>query len=400
MKQGTPKGLRLHIALFGRRNVGKSSLLNAIAQQQVAIVSDKPGTTTDPVEKSMELPVIGPVVLIDTAGIDDPGDLGALRVDKTNQAVERTDIALIVVGAGQWGNYEEDLVTRFSEKQTPTIVVFNQNDVAGPNEEMLDRLSQLKIPWVFTVANNNTGIFELRSALLNAAPADKDETIIGDLVAPSDLVVLVTPIDDQAPKGRLILPQVQTIRDLLDHDAYCLVVKDDQLSNALKDLNAPPKLVVTDSQAFAKVSTVVPHDVPMTSFSILFSRFKGDLATMAAGANAIKGLKPGDKVLIAEACGHHPGEEDIGKVKIPALLNKFVGGHLEFFHAQGRDFPSDLSPYKLVIHCGACMWNKKAMLNRLLECHNQNVPITNYGLTIAFALGILDRAIKPFLAGR
>jgi len=400
MKQGTPKGLRLHIALFGRRNVGKSSLLNAIAQQQVAIVSDKPGTTTDPVEKSMELPVIGPVVLIDTAGIDDPGDLGALRVDKTNQAVERADIALIVVGAGQWGNYEEDLVTRFSEKQTPTIVVFNQNDVAGPDEKVLDRLSQLKIPWVFTVASNNTGIFELRSALLNAAPADKDETIIGDLVAPGDLVVLVTPIDDQAPKGRLILPQVQTIRDLLDHDAYCLVVKDDQLSNALKDLNAPPKLVVTDSQAFAKVSTVVPPDVPMTSFSILFSRFKGDLATMAAGANAIKDLKPGDKVLIAEACGHHPGEEDIGKVKIPALLNKFVGGQLEFSHAQGRDFPNDLSPYKLVVHCGACMWNKKAMLSRLLECHNQNVPITNYGLTIAFALGILDRAIKPFLAGR
>ncbi len=398
MTQGAPRGMRLHIGLFGRRNVGKSSLLNAITRQQVSIVSDQAGTTTDPVEKPMELLPLGPVVFIDTAGIDDEGALGALRVAKTRQVLDRTDVALIVVAAGDWGPFEDGLLAEFRSRQVPVIAVFNQDDVAAPPPGVVARLEAEKVPVVRTVAPQGRGVLDLRTALLAAAPQDfvDNPTILGDLVSPGELAVLVVPIDKEAPKGRLILPQVQAIRDLLDNDAFCMVVKERELRTALDRLTAPPRLVVTDSQAFLKVAADTPPDVPMTSFSILFSRFKGDLTTMAIGALAIEDLRPGDRVLVAEACSHHPIGEDIGRVKIPRWLTQYVGGKLEFVQIQGHDFPEDLSPYKLVIHCGACMWNRRALLNRLLRCREQGVAVTNYGLSIAYSLGIIERALTPF----
>lgn len=398
MTQGAPRGMRLHIGLFGRRNVGKSSLLNAITRQQVSIVSDQAGTTTDPVEKPMELLPLGPVVFIDTAGIDDEGALGALRVAKTRQVLDRTDVALIVVAAGDWGPFEDGLLAEFRSRQVPVIAVFNQDDVAAPPPGVVARLEAEKVPVVRTVAPRGVGVLDLRAALLAAAPQDfvDNPTILGDLVGPGELAVLVVPIDKEAPKGRLILPQVQAIRDLLDNDAFCMVVKERELRTALDRLTAPPRLVVTDSQAFLKVAADTPPDVPMTSFSILFSRFKGDLTTMAIGALAIEDLRPGDRVLVAEACSHHPIGEDIGRVKIPRWLTQYVGGKLEFVQIQGHDFPEDLSPYKLVIHCGACMWNRRALLNRLLRCREQGVAVTNYGLSIAYSLGIIERALTPF----
>lgn len=398
MNQGAPRGMRLHIGLFGRRNVGKSSLLNAITRQQVSIVSDQAGTTTDPVEKPMELLPLGPVVFIDTAGVDDEGALGALRVAKTRQVLDRTDVALIVVAAGDWGPFEDGLLAELRSRQVPAIAVFNQDDVAAPSPELLARLDSGKVPVVRTVAPEGRGVLDLRAALLAAAPQDfvDNPTILGDLVGPGELAVLVVPIDKEAPKGRLILPQVQAIRDLLDNDAFCMVVKERELRTALDRLNAPPRLVVTDSQAFLKVAADTPPDVPMTSFSILFSRFKGDLATMAIGALAIEDLRAGDRVLVAEACTHHPIGEDIGRVKIPRWLTQYVGGKLAFVQVQGRDFPDDLSPYKLIIHCGACMFNRRALLSRLLDARAQGVPVTNYGLAIAYSLGIIERALTPF----
>ncbi len=398
MNQGAPRGMRLHIGLFGRRNVGKSSLLNAITQQQVSIVSDLAGTTTDPVEKPMELLPLGPVVFIDTAGVDDEGALGALRVAKTRQVLNRTDLALVIAAAGDWGAFEDQLLTEFRARKVPVIAVFNQDDVAPAPADQVARLAGEGVPVVRTVATEGRGIQDLRAALLASAPQDfvDNPTILGDLVAPGEMAVLVVPIDKEAPKGRLILPQVQAIRDLLDHDAFCMVVKDRELRTALDRLKGPPRLVVTDSQAFSGVAADTPLDVPMTSFSILFSRFKGDLTTMAVGALAIEELRAGDRVLVAEACSHHPISEDIGRVKIPRWLTEYVGGELVFEQIQGHDFPEDLSPYRLIIHCGACMWNRRALLNRLLKCREQGVAVTNYGLAIAYSLGIIERALSPF----
>jgi [FeFe] hydrogenase H-cluster maturation GTPase HydF len=390
----------LHIGIFGRRNVGKSSLLNAITHQQVSIVSEFAGTTTDPVEKSMEFLPLGPVLFIDTAGIDDAGALGDLRVEKTRQAFDRTEMAIIVTEAGSWGDFEEQILAEMARRKTPAIVVFNKIDLAQPESALLERLRDLKISSVRTNAPKGTGIFDLRRAVLDAAPVEftSGPAILSDLVGPGEIAVLVVPIDKEAPKGRLILPQVQSIRDLLDGDSWCLVVKERELQAALSALNKKPRLVVTDSQAFLKVAADTPPDVPMTSFSILFARFKGDLVTLAMGARAIEGLRAGDRVLIAEACSHHPIGEDIGRVKIPRWLTQYAGGKIQFDHAQGHDFPTDLSPYKLVIHCGACMWNRKEMLSRILRCREAGVPITNYGLVIAYGLGIFERALKPFPA--
>jgi [FeFe] hydrogenase H-cluster maturation GTPase HydF len=396
----SPKGYRLHIGIFGRRNAGKSSLLNAITRQHVSIVSEVAGTTTDPVEKPMELLPLGPVLFIDTAGIDDAGALGELRVDKTRRAFDRTDLALLVAEAGSWGDFEEQLLAEMTARHTPVVVVFNKIDLGEPGLALITRLKDLKIPAVRTNAPAGEGILDLRHAILDAAPAEftNGTAILSDLVGPGEFAVLVVPIDKEAPKGRLIVPQVQSIRDLLDADAWCLVVKERELRAALRSLAKTPKLVVTDSQAFLKVAADTPWDVPLTSFSILFSRFKGDLVTQAVGARAIDTLRTGDRVLIAEACSHHPIGEDIGRVKIPRWLTQYVGGRLEFVHVQGHDFPPDLSPYKLVIHCGACMWNRKEMLSRILQCRAAGVPITNYGLAIAFSLGILERALGPFPA--
>jgi len=396
----TPKGLRLHIGFFGRRNVGKSSLLNAITRQNVSIVSPVAGTTTDPVEKPMELLPLGPVLFIDTAGIDEEGSLGALRVEKTRKALERTEIAVLVAESGVWGEFEEALLADFAAQQTPAMVVFNKIDAAPPSEELLDRLTTAKVRTVQASAVTGQGIADLRQALLDLAPPDfiDSPAIVGDLVGPDELAILVVPIDKEAPKGRLILPQVQTIRDLLDSDSLCMVVKERELRSALDRLKTPPKLVVTDSQAFLKVAADTPPDVMLTGFSILMARFKGDLTAQVEGAMAIETLRANDRVLIAEACTHHPIGEDIGRVKIPRWLTQYTGVKLDFVPMQGRDFPDDLASYKLVIHCGACMWNRRQMLSRILMCQQAGVPITNYGLTIAYSLGIFERALQPFPA--
>lgn len=397
MAQATPKGFRLHIGLFGRHNVGKSSLLNAIVRQQVSIVSEYAGTTTDPVEKPMELLPLGPVLFIDTAGIDDQGALGEMRIDKTRKIIERVDIAVIVTD-GQWTNFERKLLAELTDRELPTAVVFNKIDVAPPTPEILAELESTDIRAVKTSCTHVQGILDFRQVLLDMAPAEfiDSPAIAGDIVGPGQTAVLVVPIDKEAPKGRLILPQVQTIRDLLESSAMCMVVKETELRAALVNLKQPPKLVVTDSQAFAKVAADTPADVMMTGFSILYARFKGDLATQTLGAMAVETLVPGDHVLVAEACSHHPIEEDIGRVKIPQWLNRYVGGTLNFTTVQGLDFPADLTPYKLVIHCGACMWNRRTMLNRILKCRRAGVPITNYGLVIAYSLGIFERALQPF----
>jgi len=395
-----PKGMRLHIGFFGRRNVGKSSLLNAITRQQVSIVSEVAGTTTDPVEKPMELLPLGPVLFIDTAGIDEEGSLGALRVEKTRKALERTEIAVLVTESDVWGEFEEGLLSDFAAQKTPTVVVFNKTDIAPVNAELVERLLEAKLHVVQASAMTGKGLTELREALLDLAPPDfiDSPAIAGDLVGPGEMAILVVPIDKEAPKGRLILPQVQTIRDLLDSDAMCMVVKERELRSALDRLKTPPKLVVTDSQAFLKVAADTPPEVPLTSFSILMARFKGDLAAQVEGTLAVEKLHSGDRVLIAEACTHHPIGEDIGRVKIPRWLTQYTGVKLDFVPMQGRDFPEDLASYKLVIHCGACMWNRRQMLSRILQCQQAGVPITNYGLTIAYSLGIFARALGPFPA--
>ena len=399
----TPRGMRLFIGLFGRRNAGKSSLLNALTGQSLAIVSPRAGTTTDPVEKAMELLPLGPVVLIDTAGVDDEGELGALRVDRTRRAFDRTDLAIVVAEAGQWSQFEEDLVDEFTRRRTPLIVAINKVDLTpvsqtAPADALAARLRERGLAVVSLSARTGQGLDDLRSALIERAPEShfSDRPILADLIGPGSLALLVTPIDKQAPRGRLILPQVQTIRDLIDGEAHALVTTTSSLPGALEHLKAPPAIVVTDSQAFREVAALLPQDQPLTSFSILFARLKGDLATQAMGARAIEHLRPGDRVLIAEACAHHPSQEDIGRVKIPRWLNQKAGGELDFTTVQGRDFPDDVTPYSLVIHCGACTFNRRAMLSRIEQCRRQNVPISNYGLAIAALNGILERALKPF----
>jgi len=395
--QSTPRGLRLHIGLFGRRNVGKSSILNALTRQEVSIVSDIAGTTTDPVEKPMEFLPLGPVLFVDTAGIDDDGILGEMRVRKTRQAFDRVDLAILVV-AGEWGEFENQILDEASSRNIPAVVVFNKIDQIEPEYKTIEFVENKKIVWVKTRADKGEGILSLREKLLEAAPSDflENRGILGDLVGPGGVAVLVVPIDKEAPKGRLIMPQVQSIRDLLDHDAVCIVTKERELRAVFEKLKSPPQLVVTDSQAFLKVVADTPPDVPLTSFSILFSRFRGDLIAQVEGATSIESLRPGDKILVAEACAHHPIGEDIGRVKIPRWLTQYVGGKLEFVTVQGHDFPDDISQFKLVIHCGACTINRREMLNRIMRCKNAGVPITNYGLTIAYSLGIFERALGPF----
>ncbi len=393
-----PRGMRLHIGLFGRRNVGKSSLLNALTRQAISIVSNVAGTTTDPVEKPMELLPIGPVQFIDTAGIDDIGSLGQQRIEKTQQIFTRTDVGIIVAEADQWNKFEDSLLNELTRREIPTIVVFNKTDMGNPPPEIIKRLNNDKIHWLQATATQGEGVLQLREALIKTVPDEwiNSPTILGDLVPHGDLAVLVVPIDLEAPKGRLILPQVQSIRDILDNESYCMVVKESDLSSALGRLNTPPALVVTDSQAFAEVAANTPMDVPLTSFSIVFARFKGDLEEFTRGTMAIDQLRSGDRVLVAEACTHHPIGDDIGRVKIPRWLNDYVGGQLNFTHVQGHDFPADLGEYHLVIICGSCMHNRREVLTRIMQCREAGVPVTNYGLTIAFSLGIFERAMSPF----
>lgn len=400
MAQKTPKGFRLHIGIFGRRNVGKSSLLNAITRQEVSIVSEHAGTTTDPVEKPMELLPLGPVLFIDTAGIDDEGDLGTMRVEKTHNAFDRTDLG-VVVSDGQWGDFERGIVDELNDRGVPTVAVLNKVDLWTPPAELEEELADSDIPIVRTVATEREGVLDFRQALLDNAPADfvNERPILSDLMPDDGMAMLVIPIDKEAPKGRLILPQVQTIRDLLDGFRYCMVAKESELTDALDRLAKPPDIVVTDSQAFKAVADMTPQELPLTSFSILFSRFKGDLRTQVEGTLAIDDLTPGDRVLVCESCSHHPIEEDIGRVKIPRWLRQYVGGELDFTTYQGHDFPDDLATYQMVIHCGACMFNRREMLNRIMHCRRAGVPISNYGLVIARSNGIFERALEPFPEG-
>ena len=394
----SPKSFRLHIGIFGRRNAGKSSILNALTHQEVSIVSEIAGTTTDPVEKPMELLPLGPVLFIDTAGIDDSGLLGDMRVSKTYAVFDRTDLGVIISSYDAWGDFEHIIMKEFRKREIPFIVVFNKIDLSPENLDISSQLDSIGIEYVNTAASSGTGIEKLRQLLLKMAPAGfiNRQAILADLVGPGEMAVLVVPIDKEAPKGRLILPQVQSIRDLLDHHSFCMVVKEHELTSALSILNKKPRLVVTDSQAFLKVAADTPADIPLTSFSILFARFQADLNEMVRGAMTIDELRPGDKVLVAEACTHHPIEEDIGTVKIPAWLNQYVGGGLDIQNMRGRDFPSNIGDFRLIIHCGACMWNRREMLSRIMKARQAGVPITNYGLTIAYSLGIFERALEPF----
>jgi [FeFe] hydrogenase H-cluster maturation GTPase HydF len=398
MQRATSKGFRLHIGLFGRRNVGKSSLLNAITKQQVSIVSEIAGTTTDPVEKPMELLPIGPVLFVDTAGVDDLGALGAQRIQKTRQAIARSDVGVLVTEAGVWGEFEENLLAELRSHKFPVLIALNKADLKKPTSAQLGRFKDEKLAVAEIVATTGEGLDFFRELLWQAAPVESAEpqAIVRDLVGKDETAVLVMPIDKEAPKGRIKQLQVQAIRDLLDGESSCVVVQDTGLKKALNNLKTLPSLVVTDAQVFDKVARVTPKEVRLTAFSILLSRLKGDLVAQTKAALTVDQLRPGDKVLIAETCTHHPIEEDIGRVKIPRWLQQYVGGALEFTHVKGREFPQDLSPYKLVIHCGACMWNRAEMMSRIRECQRQGVPITNYGLVIAFSKGILGRALEPF----
>lgn len=390
------KSMRLHIGVFGRTNVGKSSLLNKITNQEVSIVSDIAGTTTDVVEKSMELLPVGPVTFLDTAGLDDETELSGQRIEKTMKVVNRIDVAVVVCDFNGIGKFENDLIEKFKELKIPYLIVVNKCDLA-PKSFHIDLKSELSNIIYTSVKKDEKIVFKFKEALVNLLPEDfvNSPKIVGDLVPAKSTVILVIPIDKEAPKGRIILPQVQTLRDLLDNNCLSYVVKESELKDALDNLKTPPALVVTDSQAFKKVSEIVPENVSLTSFSILFARLKGDLDEFVNGAKAIENLKDGDMVLILESCTHHAIEDDIGRVKIPNLLRKKTGKNLVIHNYAGHDFP-DIKDYKLIIHCGACMTNRREVLSRVLIANQNNVPITNYGVVISYCLGILPRAIKIF----
>ena len=398
----TPKGNRLHIALLGRTNVGKSSLLNLMLGQDIAITSPIAGTTTDIVEKAMELLPLGPVLFLDTAGLDDISELSGARLKKTGKVFDRTDVIILVTEADTWTDYEEAVLTEAQSRKIPILIVINKSDLREPSPDHLKFL-QSKSDRMLTISCNDETqrqnyLVALKQQLLEVAPADfiGIPSLIGDLLQPGELAVLVVPIDLEAPKGRLILPQVQTIRDALDGDAMTLVVKERELSAVLANLKTPPAIVVTDSQAILKVTADVPPEIPVTTFSILFARQKADLSLMARGAAAIGYLQPGDRVLIAEACSHHALEDDIGRVKLPRWLRQYVGGDLQIDTSAGRDYPDDLKKYKLILHCGACMMNRREMINRLRKANEAGVPVTNYGVAISFLQGVIKRSLASF----
>ncbi len=383
----TPSGERIHIGVFGRRNAGKSSLLNAITGQSIAVVSDVKGTTTDPVYKAMELLPLGPVMLIDTPGLDDEGKLGALRVEKANQAMAKTHIALVVADATVGLTFfEKQIIDACKQKEIPTLVVYNKADLLPqlPTDDQL-----------YVSAITGLNIDTLKNALAQLKPAaTQDAPLIADLVNAGDLVILVTPIDGSAPKGRLILPQQQVIRELLEAEALVTVVQPDQLPTALA--LATPKIVVTDSQVFGKVASIVPVSTPLTSFSILMARHKGFLETAVKGAAALRQIKSGDKILIAEGCSHHRQCEDIGTVKLPRLIRSFTDSEPDFTFTAGQEFPKTLNDYKMVIHCGGCMLNNRQVLDRMNRAMDQGIPFTNYGTAIAYMNGILHRSLSLF----
>ncbi len=396
--QHSPRGNRLHVAVFGRRNAGKSSLVNALAGQETALVSDVPGTTTDPVFKAMEIPPVGPVVLIDTAGIDDAGELGRLRVKRARQVLAASDLVIVVVDATCGaGEHERAIAGEALAQGAPIVGVANKIDLA-PSAPLAAWEDVLGMRLTAVSAKTGAGILALKQRIIDSAPRDwEGPPIIGDLVEPGDVVLLVVPVDAEAPRGRLILPQVQTIRDLLDHAAHAMVVKEDAVRLAIGRLTVRPRLVVTDSQAFGRVAPQVPPEIMLTSFSILLARHKGDLATLAEGAQHVARLRPGARVLVAEACTHHPIDDDIGRVKIPKWLRAKVGADIEFDFVAGSGFPDDLAGFDLVVHCGGCMINRREVLRRIAAVKAAGVPIVNYGVLIAYLHGILDRALEPLV---
>ena len=396
----TPSAERIHIGIFGRRNAGKSSLINTLTGQNLAIVSDVKGTTTDPVLKAMELLPLGPVVMIDTPGLDDTGELGALRIQKTYQILNKTDIALVVIDTTV-GMTDADaaILTRIQEKEIPYLLVWNKADQLGTDAELKGDFAG-SIPKEHSIlisASTGSHIHELKEKLASLVPTQgNDRRIVSDLIRPGDFVVLVVPIDKAAPKGRLILPQQQTIRDILDTGATAIVTRDTELSDTLNRLGEPPSLVITDSQAFEKVARLTPPEVPLTSFSILFARYKGNLNTVVNGARALDMLKDQDTVLICEGCTHHRQCEDIGTVKLPRWIREHTGKSLNFVFTSGTEFPTDLRPYRMIIHCGGCTLNEREMQFRLKCAEDAGIPITNYGTAIAYMKGILERSIQVF----
>ena len=394
----TPSAERVHIGIFGKRNAGKSSIINAITDQSLAIVSDVKGTTTDPVSKAMELLPLGPVMIIDTPGLDDVGELGKMRIQKSYQVLNKTDIGILVVD-GTLGTTSEDeaLISRFKEKNIPYIVVMNKLDLVK-EEQNISQEEMSKSPntiWVSSTTKEN--IYDLKEMIAAQAPTDEPKfKIVADLLNPSDFVVLVVPIDKAAPKGRLILPQQQTIRDILEADATAIVVKEYELRETLENLGKKPKLVITDSQVFSKVSADTPKDILLTSFSILFARYKGDLEETVKGVRALETLEDNDTILISEGCTHHRQCDDIGRVKIPRWVMQHTGKELNFEFTSGTEFPYDLSKYKMIIHCGGCTLNEREIKYRIKCAKDQNIPFTNYGILIAYIQGILKRTVEPF----
>lgn len=386
----TPSGERVHIGFFGRRNAGKSSLVNAVTGQQLSVVSDVMGTTTDPVYKAMELLPLGPVEIIDTAGYDDEGVLGEMRVQKTRQVLAKTDIAVLAADSAEGlGDCENELIKLFKERSIPYIIAYSKSDLNGEKHDSENEIS--------VSAKTGENINELKEKIAAlAAVGSTERRIIGDLIKKNDMIVLVTPIDAAAPKGRMILPQVQTLRDILDSNAMAVFTTEFELAETLNKLSAPPKLVVTDSQAFGMVSRIVPESVPLTSFSILMARYKGFLETAVKGASRINSLQNGAKILISEGCTHHRQCGDIGSVKLPALLKKFTGRDFQITLSSGRDFPENLSEFSLVIHCGGCMLNGREMVYRMRSAEIQGIPFTNYGIALAYMNGILKRTIEIF----
>ncbi len=387
----TPSANRVHIAFFGRRNAGKSSLLNAVTGQSIAVVSQVLGTTTDPVQKSMELLPLGPVVMIDTPGFDDEGELGSLRVKKAKQVLAKTDVAVLVAEAGKpLGPVERELLELFRQRELPFLIARSKADLSGRDQ------TQAQDGEIYVSAQSGHGIVELKERLAALGRRESEPRLVGDLLRPGQLAVLVTPIDASAPKGRIILPQQQVLRDVLDADAVALVTKEFQLKEALAGLQQRPAMVITDSQVFGRVAADVPEEIPLTSFSILMARYKGLLETAVRGVAAIDHLRDGDRILVAEGCTHHRQCEDIGTVKLPAWLRRHTGKELSFETSSGVGFPEDLSPYSLVLHCGGCMLNEREVQHRMRSAVEQGVPITNYGTAIAFVQGILRRSLSLF----
>lgn len=395
----TPMANRFTIGLFGRRNAGKSSLINALTGQDIAVTSEVAGTTTDPVYKAMELLPIGPIVFIDTAGLDDTGELGKLRIEKTYEVLRKCNLALVVVDVESGiTTFEMEFIEQLLRRKIPCISVLNQCDKRMPGIDELETIRQtVKIPFVCASSRSGLGIDEVKKQIIATTNyEDAEPALVGDLIHAGDVAVLVTPIDKAAPKGRLILPQQQTIRDIIECDAMAVITKEHELKLTLERLNTPPAIVITDSQAFLKVSADTPPEIPLTSFSILFARQKADLAEMVRGIKRIERLSPGDKVLIVEGCTHHRQSDDIGKVKIPRWIRQIAGGDIKFEWASGACYPRDISEYAVIVHCGGCMLNRREMQYRVEKAREQGVYITNYGMLIAYVMGILPRALKPF----